>query len=301
VSATEAELCTRIDVLAGAVDAGLLAGLHLEGPFISEHRPGAHAPNRIVPGDPAMLRRLLDRGGGRIVSVTVAPETENFGELAELITTAGAVLSLGHTIAEYEHSVRALRRPGRISITHLFNAMPALAHRQANFLTAALAAAGRGDVVAELIGDGVHLDDGTIRMVFDTLGADNIALITDAMAAAGQPDGRYRLGGMDVVVAQGVSRLYDPSGVGAIAGGTATASDVLRRTVFDAGIDITQAATAAAATPARLLGLADRVGALRAGLRADVLVTDAELRPVEVYKDGTLWTGPGSEHGRAMA
>ncbi len=289
VSATEAELLERIDLLGKAVDAGLLAGIHLEGPFISEHRCGAHDPARIVPGDPAMLRRLLRHGDGRIVSVTVAPETAHFDELADLLNEAGVLLSLGHTVADYERSVRAMRRGDRVSITHLFNAMPALAHRDANFLTAAMAAAGRGDVVAELIADGVHLADGTVRMVFDTLGADNLALITDAMAAAGMPDGRYHLGILDVIVADGVSRLYDPHGPGTIAGGTACASDVLRRTVFHAGVDLTSAATAACATPARLLGIDDRVGALRAGMRADVLVTDSQLTPVTVYKDGLPW------------
>lgn len=289
VSGTEAELLEKIELLGKAVDAGLLAGIHLEGPFISEHRPGAHDPARIVPGDPGMLRRLLEHGGGRIVSVTIAPETSNFEELAELLNAADVVLSLGHTVADYDLTVEAIRRGRRVSITHLFNAMPALAHRDANFLTAAMAAAGRGDVVAEVIGDGVHLADGTVGMVFDTLGADNLALITDAMAAAGMPDGHYHLGIMDVVVADGVSRLYDPAGEGAIAGGTATAADVLRRTVFHAGVALTPAVTAACATPARLLGLADRIGALRPGMRADVLVTDAHLNPVNVYKDGLLW------------
>ncbi|MFJ4655369.1 N-acetylglucosamine-6-phosphate deacetylase [Nocardia sp. NPDC088792] len=289
VSATETELRERIDILGKAIDDGLLAGIHLEGPFISEHRRGAHNPDRIVPGDPAMLERLIDHAGGRIVSVTIAPETERFDELADVLAAANVVLSLGHTVADYEHSVHAIRRGRRVSITHLFNAMPELAHRDANFLTAAMAAAGRGDVVAEVIGDGVHLADGTVRMVFDTIGPDNLALITDAMAAAGEPDGRYQLGSLDVVVKDGVSRLYDPHGEGAIAGGTATAADVLRRTVFHAGVPLTAAATAAAATPARLLGLADRVGALHAGMQADVLVTNPLLTPTTVYKDGRPW------------
>ncbi|QLY34692.1 N-acetylglucosamine-6-phosphate deacetylase [Nocardia huaxiensis] len=289
VSATEAELRERIDVLGPAIDSGLLAGIHLEGPFISEHRRGAHDPDRILPGDPAMLDRLLDYAGGRIVSVTVAPETANFDALADVLAAANVVLSLGHTVADYRRSVHAMRRGWRVSITHLFNAMPELAHRDANFLTAAMAAAGRGDVVAEVIADGVHLADGTVRMVFDTLGADNLALITDAMAAAGCPDGRYHLGSLDVVVTDGVSRLYQPDGAGSIAGGTASASDVLRRTVFDAGVDLAAAVTAATATPARLLGLADRIGALRPGMRADVLVTDHHLTPLTVYKDGIPW------------
>ncbi len=289
VSATEPELRDRIDVLRDAVDAGLLAGIHLEGPFISEHRCGAHDPARILPGDPALLERLIDYAGGRIVSVTIAPETADFDALAGVLADANVILSLGHTVAGYDRSVHALRRGRRVSVTHLFNAMPELAHRDPNFLTAALAAAGRGDAVAEVIGDGVHLADATVRMVFDTLGPGNLALVTDAMAAAGQPDGRYRLGGLDVVVEDGVSRLYRPDGPGPIAGGTATASDVLRRTVLRAGVGLTAAATAACATPARLLGMAGEIGALRPGMRADVLVTDHDLRPVDVYKDGVRW------------
>ncbi|MEU6583889.1 amidohydrolase family protein [Nocardia sp. NPDC046763] len=289
VSATEAELRDRIDVLGKAIDDGLLAGIHLEGPFISEHRRGAHDPDRIIAGDPALLERLLDYAGGRIVSVTVAPETANFDALADVLADANVILSLGHTAADYAQSVHAMRRGWRVSITHLFNAMPELAHRDANFLTAAMAAAGRGDVVAEVIGDGVHLADGTVRMVFDTIGPDNLALITDAMAAAGQPDGRYQLGSLDVVVREGISRIYDPDREGAIAGGTATAAEVLRRTVFHAGVDLTAAATAACATPARLLGVADDIGALAPGMRADILVADHHLNPVTVYKDGAPW------------
>ncbi|MGV9661498.1 N-acetylglucosamine-6-phosphate deacetylase [Nocardia niigatensis] len=289
VSATEAELRDRIDVLGKAIDDGLLAGIHLEGPFISEHRCGAHDPARILAGDPALLERLLDHAGGRVVSVTVAPETANFDALAGVLADANVILSLGHTVAGYERSVHAMRRGGRVSITHLFNAMPGLAHRDANFLTAAMAAAGRGDVVAEVIGDGVHLADGTVRMVFDTIGPANLALITDAMAAAGQPDGRYQLGSLDVVVRDGISRIYDPDGEGVIAGGTATAAEVLRRTVFHAGVELTAAATAACATPARLLGRAGDIGALAPGMRADLLVADHHLDPVTVYKDGAPW------------
>lgn len=292
VSAGEAELGTRLDALAPAVDNGLLSGIHLEGPFISEHRCGAHDPTRIVPGDPAMLRRLIERAGGRIASVTLAPETARFDELTRILADAGILISLGHTEASYDRTTSALSetRTARTSITHLFNAMAPLAHRKAGFLTAALAAAGRGEVVVELIGDGVHLADGTVQMVFDTIGAEHIALITDAMAAAGRPDGRYRLGGLDVDVLDGVARLRSPTGDGAIAGGTATALAVLRRTVRDAGVDLVDAIRSATATPARLLGIHGDRGVLRTGMRADLIVTDSDLESPTVYKNGELWS-----------
>jgi N-acetylglucosamine-6-phosphate deacetylase len=130
----------------------------------------------------------------------------------------------------------------------------------------------------------VHLAPETVAAVFDLVGADRIALVTDAMAAAGMPDGRYRLGALPVEVTGGVARLAGGDGPGAIAGGTARLVDVLRRTV-EAGVELPAAVLAATATPARLLGRHD-VGHLAPGLRADVLVTDAGLVPTAVLRAG---------------
>jgi N-acetylglucosamine-6-phosphate deacetylase len=142
-------------------------------------------------------------------------------------------------------------------------------------------------MVVELIGDGVHLADETVGMVFDLVGAGQIALVTDAMAAAGMPDGRYPLGPMTVDVVGGVARLAsDPGETGAIAGGTARLLDVVRRTVRDAGVPLLDAVTAATATPARLLGLDSEVGDVVPGRRADLLITDSDLRPHAVLRAG---------------
>jgi len=151
----------------------------------------------------------------------------------------------------------------------------------------------------ELIGDGVHLAVETVATVFELVGADQIALTTDAMAAAGMPDGRYPLGPMTVDVLGGVARLAtEPGTIGAIAGGTARLLDVLRRTVRDAGVALPDAVTAATTTPARLLGLEAEVGDVTPGRRADLLITDHELVPHGVLRAGR-WIGPSSVDTRS--
>ena len=145
----------------------------------------------------------------------------------------------------------------------------------------------------ELVADGVHLADTTVAMVLELVGPEAVALVTDAMAAAGMPDGRYPLGPMTVDVAGGIARLArtpDAAG-GAIAGGTATMIDLVRRAVRCAGVGLADAVRAASTTPAALLGLGHELGDLATGLRADVVVTDGDLRPVTVLHAGA-WTGP---------
>jgi N-acetylglucosamine-6-phosphate deacetylase len=165
--------------------------------------------------------------------------------------------------------------------------MRPLHHRDPGPIAACLAAAGRGELVVELIGDGTHLADGTVRAVFDLVGPDAIALVTDAMAAAGMPDGTYDLGPMRVRVVDGVARLADGD---AIAGGTGHLVDVVRRAV-GAGIPLAVAVRSASLTPAGVLGRHD-VGALETGRRADVLVTDGDLAPLAVLRAGEWVVGP---------
>jgi N-acetylglucosamine-6-phosphate deacetylase len=284
VSAPAAVLRERLALLAPLVRAGELAGVHLEGPFLSPARCGAQDPAALVPGDPALLRKLL--AGGVVVSMTLAPETAHADELVALLREHGALPSFGHTEASAARTTAAIRAAssGRLSATHLFNGMPPLLSRAPGPVAACLAAAGRGKLVLELIGDGVHLAPETVAAVFDLVGPEQIALVTDAMAAAGMPDGRYRLGALPVEVSGGVARLAEAQGPGAIAGGTARLVDVVRQTVA-AGVPLADAVLAATRTPARLIGRHD-VGDLAAGLRADILVTDPELNPTAVLQGG---------------
>ncbi len=296
VSAPPAVLAERVAVLAPLVAEGLLAGIHLEGPFLSSARCGAQDPAAVIPGDPDLLRGLLDRAGGAVATATLAPETAHYRALLAVLAAHGVVPSLGHTDATAAATATAIRdahaAAGRVSATHLFNAMPPLHHRAPGPVAACLAAAARGEMVLELVADGVHLADETVAAVFDLVGPGRIALVTDAMAAAGMPDGRYPLGAMPVEVAGGVARLRAPDGTGAIAGGTARMIDLVRRAVGHAGVPLEAAVVAASATPAALLGLAHEVGDLAPGRRADLLVTDAALAPVAVLVAGTRVTSP---------
>lgn len=286
VSAPGDTLLDRVRLLAPLVDVGELAGIHLEGPFIAVAQCGAQDPGAIVAGDPELLRRLLDAGQGQVRSMTLAPETPRYRELLDVMESYCVVPSLGHTDATAAVTAAGIAQAGErpLSATHLFNGMPPLHHRAPGPVAACLAAAGRGQLVVELVADGVHLADETVAMVFDLLGPDRIALVTDAMAAAGMDDGRYRLGALDVDVVEGVARLSGPRP--ALAGGTARLIDVVRRVVRHADVALPAAVTAATSTPARLLGCDDEVGDLDVGRRADLLVTDADLHPRAVMRAG---------------
>ena len=303
VTADEATLLARTATLADLADEGWLAGIHLEGPYLSPARCGAQDPAFMTAGRPDAVRRLADAGRGWFATMTVAPDVPGVtgpdGVGAALAAT-GAVPSFGHTDATQDEMADALAearglllatpgaRSARPTVTHLFNGMAPWHHRTPGPVPAALAAAARGDAVVELVADGVHLAPGTIRAAFALVGAANIALVTDAMAAAGMPDGEYVLGPASVVVRDGVARLAPapgaPADSGAIAGGTAHLLDVLRTTVA-AGVDLADAVAAAATTPASVLGRTD-VGALATGLRADVVEVDGDMRPLRVMRSG---------------
>jgi N-acetylglucosamine-6-phosphate deacetylase len=298
VTATPATLRQRVGVLTGLAEAGELAGIHLEGPFLSTIRCGAQDPDLIQAPDADLVRELAEAAHGYLVTMTVAPELVGVAGdsgVIDALITAGALPSFGHTDASWAQTSAAVadararldatpgRRSARPTVTHLFNGMRPLAHRDPGPIPELLAAAGRGDVVVELIGDGTHLAPELVRSIFELVGADNVALVTDAMAAAGMADGAYRLGSQDVTVTDGVARLTHG---GAIAGGTAHLLDVLRTTVAG-GVPLVDAVRAAATTPAFVLG-DPRLGALEVGRRADVAVTDADLRIIEVLRAGVV-------------
>jgi len=294
VTADAQTLHARVTDLARLAEDGEIAGIHLEGPFLSVARCGAQNPAHITGGDPELVRELAEIAGGALATMTVAPEADAADEVLEALAESGAVPSLGHTdgsSAQMAHAVElsrtALRRSrGRSPLptaTHLFNGMRPVHHRDPGPALAALDAAARGELVVEVIADGVHLDARTVAHVFSIAAEDHVVLITDAMAAAGMADGQYRLGSLDVTVAGGVATLTEG---GAIAGGTAHLLDVVRFAVQEAGIDLVRAVRAASAVPAAVLGMQDRIGSLVAGRRADVLLVDERLAPVSVLHGG---------------
>src|SRR5665647_1819146 len=310
VTATPDTLRQRVAVLTALADAGELAGIHLEGPFLATTRCGAQDPDLIQAPDADLVRELAEAAHGHLVTMTVAPELVGVpgdGGVIDALISAGALPSFGHTDASWTQTRNAVadacarldatpgRRSARPTVTHLFNGMRPLTHRDPGPIPEFLAAAGRGDVVVELIGDGTHVAPEMVRSIFELVGATNVALVTDAMVAAGMPDGAYRLGSLDVTVSDGVARLTEG---GAIAGGTAHLLDVVRTTVAG-GVSLVDAVRSASTTPATVLG-DPRIGALEVGRRADVVITDSDLRVVQVLRAGSV-VHPSPDRKQAAA
>jgi N-acetylglucosamine-6-phosphate deacetylase len=294
VTAPLAELETRAARLAGLADAGVLAGLHLEGPFLSAARCGAQDARHLRGPDVAAFERLRAASAGYLRVITIAPELPGATALIAAAARAGVTVAVGHTDATAEVASAAVDA-GATHATHLFNGMPPLHHREPG---AAGALLDRDEVTCEVIADGVHLHDTTIRLVARAAGPGRLVLITDAMAAAGRPDGSYRLGSMRVDVSGGVARLAERGGSGPIAGSTATMDVIVRRAVA-AGLPVPEAAAAASTNPARVLGLQDRVGALRPGLAADLVVCDDDFRLSAVMAGGQwLAQAPPTRYGQ---
>jgi N-acetylglucosamine-6-phosphate deacetylase len=298
LTAPLAGLEARAAMLAGLAREGVIAGLHLEGPFLAAARCGAQDPRHMIAPDVAAFERLHAAAAGQLRVITLAPELPGAPALIKAATQAGVIAAVGHTDATADVTSAAVDA-GASHATHLFNGMRPLHHREPGPVGTLL---DRDEVSCEVIADGVHLHDTVIRLVARAAGPGRLVLITDAMAAAGMPDGRYRLGSMRVDVAGGVARLAadtepdsgagagaGPRVAGAIAGSTATMASVVRHAVA-AGLPVTDVAAAASTTPARVLGLADRTGALRPGLDADLVILDAEFGLRAVMRHGD-WLG----------
>ncbi|HEY2296922.1 MAG TPA: N-acetylglucosamine-6-phosphate deacetylase [Jatrophihabitans sp.] len=270
VSDDVASLCAQLDAIATVVDTAAtpVVGAHLEGPFLSAARCGAQNPTHLINPDVGAFADLLAAARGTLRMLTIAPELPGADLVIDAALAAGVVVAVGHTDADVDTADQAFRRGARVA-THLFNGMPPIHHREPGPAAAALAT----DAVCELINDGHHVHPAMLRVV----GPTRAALITDAIAAAGVGDGAYRLGGLDVVVTDGVARLR---GKDSLAGSTLTMDDAVRRAVTRTGWSLAEAITAAATNPALVLGL-DR-GAIAAGLRADLVHLDEQLRVVSV-------------------
>ncbi|MDR6414619.1 N-acetylglucosamine-6-phosphate deacetylase [Pseudarthrobacter sulfonivorans] len=293
VTASRDDLLRALGALRPLADEGLIAGIHSEGPFLSHARCGAQDPRFLRDPDVELLGDILDAAGGHLRSMTYAPELPGSDAVVQILAKRGVTPSLGHTDADARTTAASLTEAAELlaasgqgtvsrpTVTHLFNGMPPLHHRSPGPVAACLRLAGAGTAAVELIADGVHLDPETVRMVFELVGAGNVVLVTDSMAATGLPDGHYELGPQSVSVSGAVARLSD----GTLAGGTATLLDVVRRTI-DAGVEPAAAVKAATAVPAAIIGRQQDIGSLRAGMRADVVVVDRNFGRVLVLREG---------------
>ncbi|MFC8226683.1 N-acetylglucosamine-6-phosphate deacetylase [Streptomyces sp. NPDC057287] len=280
-------LARQAGLLSELVEQGELAGVHFEGPFISPCRKGAHSEGLLRDPDPAEVRKLLDAARGSAKMVTLATELPGGIESVRLLVEHGVIAAVGHTDATYEQTVEAIDAGATVA-THLFNAMPAIGHRAPGPIAALLE---DERVTVELINDGTHLHPAALELAYHHAGADRVALITDAMDAAGAGDGHYELGPLAVEVKDGVARLVEG---GSIAGSTLTLDTAFRRAVTVDRIPVDDVVRSISANPARLLGLYDRVGSLDPGKDADLVVLDADFALKGVMRRGEWIVKPSA-------
>ena len=258
-------------LIAAGVPDGCAApeGINLEGPFLSEAKRGAHPAELLSKPDTALFARLREAAKGYVKLVTVAPEQDGADELIDEITKT-AVASLGHSAADYETAKRAFAR-GASHVTHLFNAMLPMGHREPGLAGAALDSE---NVTCELICDGEHVHPAAVRLAFKALGAERVALVSDSVAGAGLPQGEYVFRGVRHRRDGGKAvRLAD----GSLAGGGGFLLDNVRSAV-EFGVPLADAVRAASLTPARVIGADSRIGSIAAGKRADLILVDGGLR-----------------------
>ncbi|GHU80873.1 N-acetylglucosamine-6-phosphate deacetylase [Clostridia bacterium] len=258
-------------------DGADIAGIYLEGPFISPQRMGAQNPAFIRPPDINMLRRLQAASGGTVKVLAIAPELAGAMELIGEVS-GEIVCSIAHTTADYDTAARAFRA-GASHVTHLYNAMPPFSHREPGVVGAALDAA---NSTAELICDGVHIHPSVARATFSMFGDDRVVLVSDSMMAAGLSDGEYVLGKLPVTVRGSTARLAND---GSIAGSVTNLMGCVRVAV-SMGIPLYSAVKCASVNPARVLGISDSRGSLAPGKYADIVLLREDLSVERVILRG---------------
>jgi len=274
------------DSLAGIADIAaadpLVLGSHLEGPFLAPARRGAHSLEFLLEPEPYEVERLIGAARGTLRQITIAPELPGAFEAIDVLVEAGVLVAVGHTEADFEVTRAAFDRGARL-ITHAFNAMPGIHHRAPGPVVAAFE---DERVTIELILDGEHVHPDVAALAF-TAAPGRIALVTDAMAAAGSGDGDYSLGSLTVTVADGLAVLR---GTHTLAGSTLTQDRALRLAITRAGVAPRDAVAALTLTPARALGLEHRHGLLAPGFAADAVLLDHDWRVQHVWADGAPLT-----------
>ncbi|WP_201319063.1 N-acetylglucosamine-6-phosphate deacetylase [Paenibacillus sp. EPM92] len=260
-----------------------LGGVHLEGPFISPKWPGAQNPSFIVDPQADWLDAWTEEFPGLIRMMTLAPERENALPLIRRLTDQGIVASAGHTDATYDQMVEATRYGLRHAV-HTFNAMTGLHHRNPGVVGAVLT---EEVINAEVIADGHHVHPAAIKLLTLAKRKDNLLLITDAMSAAGLGSGEYDLGGLPVIVEDGVARLKAGN---TLAGSTLTMIQALRFMVEQVGLSVEEASRLASHNPAKAIGCLEQTGTISEGKLADLLLVSPQLQIGRVWVEGHATT-----------
>jgi N-acetylglucosamine-6-phosphate deacetylase len=270
---------------AGPSSGAEVLGVHLEGPFIDLEKRGAHAAAHVLRPDAELLGHLLDLGPVRMI--TLAPELDGADDLMALAANRGVVVSAGHSDVAFEPAYGAL--DGRVAgVTHLFNAMSAMHHREPGLPGAAFA---HPRAVCGLIADGLHVHPEMVGLAFRMLNPDRLCLVTDAIAAAGMEEGEYPLATRTVYVQDGVPKL----GSGSLAGSVLTMHEAFKNVLAFTGCTVPEAARMASTSPARLIGEGRRKGRLVPGYDADATVLAPDLSVEAVWQSGELVYSGGGE------
>jgi N-acetylglucosamine-6-phosphate deacetylase len=267
--------------LIGSVEYGARPlGIHMEGPFLSPHKKGAHTERLLLTPSVELFERMWQAAEGKIRLMTIAPELPGAEEVIAHATSLGVRVSLGHSNADSDAARRGVEA-GAVSATHTYNAMRAFDHRDPGLLGEVLA---NDDLFAELICDGLHVAPNAVRIYWKSKGPERAILITDAMGATGMPDGNYKLGELDVRVKDGVCLI----GENTLAGSTLTLDRGVKNFSTITGASIREVAALASRNPARMTGFASEVGSLAVGRSADIAVLSQENDVVDTILRGEV-------------
>ena len=266
-----------LSIMTAARDFNGIAGIYLEGPFISKYKLGAQNPKYVVKPDVKILEKLQKASGNLIKIAAIAPEVEGAFEFINAAKNLTR-LTLAHTNCDYETAKLAFEHGVR-QVTHLFNAMPGIHHRNPGPI---IAAAEDENVSAEIICDGVHVHPAVVRNTMKIFGDDRVIFISDSMEATGMNDGAYELGGLKVIKRGNLATLEDGT---TIAGSVTDLADCVRTAVNKMKIPLETAVKCASLNPARAVGIDKDVGSIQFGKKADVILLDKNLKPVKILNE----------------
>jgi N-acetylglucosamine-6-phosphate deacetylase len=252
-------------------------GIHFEGPFISPVRRGVHPPEWLKLPSADLLEKFIAASRGNALILTIAPELLGAMPCIDAARKAGMVVGIGHTDATYEQARAAVARGAHHAI-HTYNAMRPFSHRDPGVIGAVLTSP---DISAELIADGVHVDETAMRLLLQAKGPAGVILISDGVSATGMPDGKYVLGEFEVTLSGGVCRNIE----GKLAGSTLTLDHALRN-IVKLGAPLGDALRMLTVNPAKLLGIEHKKGLLHANADADIVLLNDSLQVTQTYTRG---------------
>jgi N-acetylglucosamine-6-phosphate deacetylase len=261
-------------------DSAVPLGIHLEGPFLSEAKRGVHPVDKLVAPSIALFDRFWQAARGHIRIMTIAPELPGALELIRYATPLGVVCSLGHSNGSLSQAEAGFEAGAR-SATHTFNAMRSLDHRDPGIAAYVL---DNDALYAELICDGIHVDPAMVRLFYRSKGSEKAILVTDGMAATGMPDGRYKLGDLDVEVSHG--RCTSVGSPGVLAGSVLTMDQAVRNFSTFTGAGLAVSARLAGQNPAMLMGVGNEWGSIEVGREANLVVLSASGETLQCFRGG---------------